>query len=275
MGHLTVWSRRMGTAALLLWPVSLARGETTVDRIVEIRSYNLKAGTRDRFHERFEREALPMLRRFKVDVVAYGPSLHDRDSYFLMRSFASVEDRQRSEDAFYGSDEWRQGPREAVLADIESYTTVVVRFDDATLRGLRRTGPPEPAFKEDALPTDTHLTSDVTTLVELNRICIRSVTTSNVERFKEILADDFLCSFPDGSLVDRDRFLEHTALLPFRLSDLEVHDINVRVMGDFAIIHARTTFTTPDGRPGSGLYTDVWARRDGRWLAVAAHVTRK
>ena len=46
-------------------------------------------------------------------------------------------------------------------------------------------------------------------------------------------------------------------------------------MGDFAIIHAQTTFTTREGRPGLGRYTDVWARRDGRWLAVSAHVTRR
>ena len=45
-------------------------------------------------------------------------------------------------------------------------------------------------------------------------------------------------------------------------------------MGDFAIIHARTSYMLPDGKPGSGRYTDVWARRDGRWLAVSAHVTR-
>ncbi|MPZ21867.1 MAG: nuclear transport factor 2 family protein, partial [Luteitalea sp.] len=29
-----------------------------------------------------------------------------------------------------------------------------------------------------------------------------------------------------------------------------------------------------DGKPGSGRYTDVWAKRDGEWLAVSAHVTR-
>lgn len=111
-----------------------------VSRVLEIRSYNLKAGTRERFHQLFEREALPMLRRWKVDVVAYGPSLHDSDSYYLMRAFSSVEDRQRSEDAFYGSEEWRQGPREAILASIESYATAVISIEDATLQGLRRTG---------------------------------------------------------------------------------------------------------------------------------------
>jgi hypothetical protein len=45
-------------------------------------------------------------------------------------------------------------------------------------------------------------------------------------------------------------------------------------MGDFALIHARTTYTLADGRAGSGRYTDAWAKRNGRWLAVSAHVTR-
>jgi ketosteroid isomerase-like protein len=115
--------------------------------------------------------------------------------------------------------------------------------------------------------------SDHETLLTLNRDYIRSVQTSDVRRFDEILADDFLCSNPDGSLVDRARFLEQTAR-PVSISNLEVHDVNVRIMGDFAIIHARTTYTRPDGGGGSGRYTDVWARRRGNWLAVSAHVTR-
>ncbi len=108
-------------------------------RMVEIRSYNLKPGTRSRFHQLFLREALPMLQRWKIDVVAYGPSLHDADSYYLMRAYESLDGRQKSEDAFYGSSEWRDGPREAILADIASYTTVVIQLDDATVQGLRRT----------------------------------------------------------------------------------------------------------------------------------------
>jgi ketosteroid isomerase-like protein len=115
--------------------------------------------------------------------------------------------------------------------------------------------------------------SDHDTLRDLNRDYIRSVQTSDVRRFDEILADDFLCSNPDGSLVDRRGFLEQTAR-PVSISNLEAHDVNVRVMGDFAIVHARTTYTRTDGGAGAGRYTDVWARRRGRWLAVSAHVTR-
>jgi ketosteroid isomerase-like protein len=121
--------------------------------------------------------------------------------------------------------------------------------------------------------TDTAAKSDLDTLRDLNRDYIRSVQTSNVRRFDEILADDFLCSNPDGSQVDRSAFLKQTAL-PVKISNLEAHDVNIRLMGDFAIIHARTTYNMPDGRQAAGRYTDVWARRQGRWLAVSAHVTR-
>ena len=123
------------------------------------------------------------------------------------------------------------------------------------------------------MPTKTASPSDLDTLLALNLEYIRSVQTSDVQRFEEILADDFLCSNPDGSLVDRARFLEQTAQ-PVTITHLKAHDVTVRLMGDVAIIHARTTYTRPDGHPGSGRYTDVWARRHGRWLAVSAHVTR-
>jgi ketosteroid isomerase-like protein len=123
------------------------------------------------------------------------------------------------------------------------------------------------------MQTDTAVSTDLDTLRALNSDYIRSVQMGDVSRFDEILAEDFLCSNPDGTLIDRDAFLAQTAR-PVTIAHLEAHDVNIRLMGDFAIIHARTTYTLPDGRPGAGRYTDIWARRDGRWLAVSAHVTR-
>jgi len=95
----------------------------------------------------------------------------------------------------------------------------------------------------------------------------------DVDRFREILADDFLCSAADGSVLDKTQFLELTAG-PRSLRYLGATDIRSRLFGDVAIIHAATTFTTMEGREGRGRYTDVWAKRDGVWRAVAAHVTR-
>ena len=243
---------------------AVAEQPATSGKVVEIRSYNLKPGTRDRFHRLFLAEALPMLKRWKVDVVGYGPSLHDQDSYFLMRAFDDVEVRQKSEDAFYASEEWVKGPRERVLADIDSYTTIVVRVDAITMQGLRKAGG----------STMGPTADDLERLTKLNDDYIQSVQRSDVKRFNEILSDDFLCSMADGSLLDRKAFLEQTAK-PVSIRGLQAHDVNVRLMGDFAIIHARTSYTTADGTASGGRYTDVWARRGGQWLAVSAHVTRK
>jgi hypothetical protein len=91
--------------------------------------------------------------------------------------------------------------------------------------------------------------SDHQTLGGLNRDYIAAVQGGDVRRFHEILADDFVCTNPDATFIDR--------------KDLAAHDVSIRIMGDVAIIHARTTYRRPDGAPGAG-----------RWLAVAAHVTR-
>jgi ketosteroid isomerase-like protein len=123
------------------------------------------------------------------------------------------------------------------------------------------------------MSNETATLTDIETLLALNDAYIHSVQTSDVRRFDEILASDFRCSNPDGTLVNRAGFLEQTAR-PVTIANLETHDVEVRLFGEVAIIHARTTYTLLDGQPGSGRYTDVWARQNGRWLAVSAHVTR-
>jgi ketosteroid isomerase-like protein len=119
----------------------------------------------------------------------------------------------------------------------------------------------------------TTVASDRHILTALNDDYIRAVQQSDVKRFDEILANDFLCTQADGRLLNRQQFLELTAK-PVTITNLAAHDVDVRILGDVAIIHARTTYTLSDGRPGEGRYTDIWARRNGSWLAVAAHVTR-
>lgn len=110
-------------------------------------------------------------------------------------------------------------------------------------------------------------------LQKLNEEYIASVAKSDVKRFGEILSDDFLNSNPDGSLVDKQQFLAQIGRLA-AVSNLKCEDVRIRILSDTAIIHGRTTYIKPDGQPGAGRYTDIWMLRDGRWLCVAAHVTR-
>jgi hypothetical protein len=115
--------------------------------------------------------------------------------------------------------------------------------------------------------------SDHDVLFALNTDYINSVQHSDVQRFDEILSSDFYCSNPDGSLVDRAAFLKQTAK-PVPITNLRAEDVLIRIIGDFAVIHARTAYIKPDGTAGGGRYTDGYAKIDGRWLAVFAHVTR-
>jgi ketosteroid isomerase-like protein len=117
------------------------------------------------------------------------------------------------------------------------------------------------------------MSKDIEELTVLNRDYVASVQNCDVKRFDEILAPDFYCSNPDKSLVDRAAFLKQTAV-PVTIKNLRAEDVKIRVLGDFAIIHARTSYTTPDGQQAFGRYTDCWTRQNGRWLAVSAHVSR-
>lgn len=107
-------------------------------RVVEIRTFTLKPGTRSEFHRLASQVAAPMQRRWKIDVVACGPSAHDDNSYYVIRAWPTLAERQRTEEAYYGSDDWKKGPRDEIIARIVSYTTAVLHLDAPTVEGLRR-----------------------------------------------------------------------------------------------------------------------------------------
>jgi len=108
-----------------------------VNHFIEIRILNLKPGTREEFYRLYIEQALPLLKRWNFDVVAHGPSLHDENTYYVIRRFESLAQREEMENAYYASDDWRQGPREGMLALIENYTDIVLELDDVTVQGLR------------------------------------------------------------------------------------------------------------------------------------------
>jgi ketosteroid isomerase-like protein len=117
------------------------------------------------------------------------------------------------------------------------------------------------------------VTSDQATLEALNREYIRSVSEADVRWFDTNLAPDFVNSNPDGSLLDRAGFLAQIGR-GSTVKNLDIEDVMIRVLGEVALIHARTTYVKADGQAGAGRYTDVWARRGRGWVCVAANVTR-
>jgi ketosteroid isomerase-like protein len=117
------------------------------------------------------------------------------------------------------------------------------------------------------------MSKDLDELTVLNHDYVASVQNCDVKRFDQILAAEFYCSNPDKTLVDRAGFLKQTAQ-PIAIKNLREHDVKIRIIGDFAIIHGATSYTTADGKQAHGRYTDCWAKQNGKWLAVSAHVSR-
>jgi NIPSNAP len=107
-------------------------------RLVEIRSYKLKPGSGPRFRDLVTRESLPLLRQCRMEVVAFGPSAHDPDSYFLMRAYDDLDHRRTSQAEFYASDAWRKGPRDSIVELIESDLDVVVWLAHEAVEAIRQ-----------------------------------------------------------------------------------------------------------------------------------------
>jgi ketosteroid isomerase-like protein len=110
-------------------------------------------------------------------------------------------------------------------------------------------------------------------LRDLNRNYVRSVDEADVAWFDANLATDFMNTNPDGALIDRKAFLAQIGR-GSSVKNIREHDAVIRILGDFAIIHAATSYTTADSLQAHGRYTDCWAKQNGRWLAVSAHVSR-
>lgn len=107
-------------------------------RLIQIRTYQLAPDARDAFHRAFVDEAVPMLRRWQHEIVAFGPSPHAGDAYFLIRAYDDLDDLNARQDAFYSSPEWRQGARERVLAMIRHYQDAVLWASPDAIDDLRR-----------------------------------------------------------------------------------------------------------------------------------------
>jgi len=106
----------------------------------------------------------------------------------------------------------------------------------------------------------------------LNQDYVTAYLKSDVERYRELLADDFAAILSNGNLVDRATFLE-AAAQPAKLGFFELLDVEVRVFGSFAVVRGRTSFRRADGSPGQNRYSNVYALRNGKWVVVWGQVT--
>lgn len=113
--------------------------------------------------------------------------------------------------------------------------------------------------------------ADMDLLTELNIGYVNAYETGDAIFYRRILAEDFISSEPDLELRNKSEFLNLISR-PRPLSNLKAQDVLIRILGDFAIIHAGLTFKDSKGVERRGRYTDDYQRRSGRWVCVSGTV---
>ncbi|MDF7759373.1 NIPSNAP family protein [Kosakonia cowanii] len=106
-------------------------------KTVEIVQYTLREGSGAKFHAIMQEISVPLHQRHGIDVVRFGNSLHDPDCYCLIRAFTSQESMTAALEAFYASEAWRSGPREAIVSCIETSLKTVMMLSAESVEGLR------------------------------------------------------------------------------------------------------------------------------------------
>lgn len=107
----------------------------------------------------------------------------------------------------------------------------------------------------------------------------------DAEAVGKILADDLIMTYPDGTTGTKSSELRDIASQAMTVDAWELSDTKVTVLSaDAAFITGRGIikngkFKAPDAKTainisGEYRFTDIYARRNGQWLAVASQATK-
>lgn len=117
------------------------------------------------------------------------------------------------------------------------------------------------------------ITTHEHTIRELNQRYIEAFLHSDVEWYRKILSDDFVCIDSDGSILHKTEFLKQAGEGP-DVAAYELEKVSVRLYGDVALVQATGRFTRKNGTLGHSHYTDIYVYKGEGWKVVSAQVTR-
>ena len=118
--------------------------------------------------------------------------------------------------------------------------------------------------------------ADVAAIKALNEAWIHSYLTKDTATVGRIWADDFILINPAGKRFTKQDGIRNMASPTIHFLSSAVDTAEVHVTGNLGYIHARASFTSVDAggkrTSGSTDYLDVYEKRKGRWVCIAAHV---
>src|SRR6185369_15218741 len=93
--------------------------------IVEVRSYRIKPGRRAEFIRFFETRAVPALRAHGMMVLGPLLDVENPNKFVWLRSFPSLEARDRMKTAFYEGELWKNEMEAIAMPMLESYDVML------------------------------------------------------------------------------------------------------------------------------------------------------
>jgi len=116
---------------------------------------------------------------------------------------------------------------------------------------------------------------DMEILKKLNRDWINSYPTKDSATLNKIFADDFVLINHRGTKMTKKDIL--ASLDKQEMLSAKIDSVDVKLLTDnVGVVTAYTKFVLKaDGKEmtGQNCYQDIYVKRNGKWVAVTAHVT--
>ncbi|HJT73762.1 MAG TPA: nuclear transport factor 2 family protein [Chitinophaga sp.] len=113
-------------------------------------------------------------------------------------------------------------------------------------------------------------------ILALNEQWLKSYAPRDTATLSRIFADDFILVSPKGTKMSKQDVLLNAMSPNQETVSIHIDSADVRLFGDTGLITATTTFILRiDGKEvkGKNCYSDLYVKRNNKWVAVAAHVT--
>ena len=99
--------------------------------IVEMRTYKIKPGLRERFLEIFRPRSMPAHAAIGMRILGPWPSVEDPDVFFFMRGFPDQDSREPMKARFYESPLWKNELEHQLMPMIDRFEVVVVDDEES------------------------------------------------------------------------------------------------------------------------------------------------
>ena len=138
---------------------------------------------------------------------------------------------------------------------------------------------PAPAATAAPVALPSAAVDDETQLLAIEQEWGNACLHSDVDYLSRLLADDFVFTDERAGTGDKAQALREARERKMHYTLFENHDLMLHLHGDTAVVTGRTCFKGTVAATGKLVdadtqFTDVFARIQGRWRAVAAHVSR-